>query len=255
MESRWIAALITIVLSQLSCAPALRSELHGEIDVATGFLTYADYISWPGSPIPVTLPLVMIVGPPGATACGLSAPSSSFRGQLGGHPRAPWQGTLDGDRSVTIALPSSYQRRRGESYQSSIAYQCRVISPEWPQGRVVTRVVRDVEFPIDTAERERRFAVQIEQRNRRCAEEPDTMRTFGISCDPSRFEYIPERRMQPFIVHIGDAGAAGAARWDRLRERIAARCEGDPYGLFCSMLTDGTWEVIKAADLNGAQSE
>ncbi|QGZ95495.1 hypothetical protein DSM104635_02344 [Terricaulis silvestris] len=231
--NRSLRTLVPIlVLALTNCAPTIQ----GEMDVTTGSLTYEES-AFPAPSVTVALPLVQLVGPLGATDCGLAGP----------HQRgAPWRGALDEDRTTTISLPSAYARR---NTLPTIRYQCRVVSAAFPNGHIVVRDVDYIELPLEPAARESRFAAQRERRRAGCAVRPEVMREFGLSCDIEQLQYIPERSIQPLIVHIGELDERAPGRWANLRARVAEQCRAVPHGPLCSDLENGTWEVMEAVDL------
>lgn len=106
--------------------------VQGEANIATGSMFALSNENWPNGSARYTYPLVMIVAPPGAETCGLTTPHRSG---------VPWVGYVDADRTVTIGLPSIYDRGQ---HRTTVRYQCLVRSPEHPEGQVVVRDVPEV---------------------------------------------------------------------------------------------------------------
>lgn len=221
-------------------------EISGERDVLEGHMVRNQpYEGFPQPSPGQALPLVMIVGPPGATEC--------WSAQLPEAP--PWRGTVDQDRTVTVATPPLAQ---GETIRS---YECAVRDAGDSRPHVVTRHVQSVDLPLDPELRQRRHAEQIERRRELCQRDPASARRFGLSCDLGALQYEPERRLHPLIVHVGAPDSRARQRWDELRERLDARCNladasfverATRDDTLCELLTDGTWEALEAADLGAA---
>lgn len=228
---------VCIALGVVGCA-----NITGERDILAGHMVYSQpYATFPQPNPPVALPLVMIVGPPGATSCWAARVPAG----------APWSGAVDQDRTVTVALMPS---------RDAIAqrYECQVRPPDGSRAHLETRYVPYVEFPLDPTERQRRHAEQMERRRHLCESDAEMTRQYGLSCDLSKLEYEPARRLQPLIVHVGAIDSLAHERWRRLRERLETRCAAGSTGFvqqatrndsLCSYLTDGTWEALEGADI------
>lgn len=240
MKSR--SLLFCIALAVAGCA-----NITGERDVLAGhMLRHQPYAAFPQPSPPEVLPLVMIVGPPGATDCwAVRTPTGE-----------PWSGAVDQDRTVTVALMPS---------RDAVAqrYECQIRPPDGSRA-LVERYVSYVEFPLDPDERQRRHADQIERRRQLCESDAEMTRQFGLSCDLSKLVYEPARRLQPLIIHVGAIDSLARQRWRQLRERLETRCATGSTGFvqqatrndsLCSYLTDGTWEALEAADLGPADAQ
>lgn len=124
--------LLVLAAVATALAACASTAVQGEADIESGSMFALSNENWPNGGARYTYPLVMIVGPPGATTCGLTEPHRSG---------VPWMGNVDVNRTVTVGLPSIYDRRQ---YRTTVRYQCSVRSPEHPEGRVVVRDVPEV---------------------------------------------------------------------------------------------------------------
>jgi hypothetical protein len=139
------ANLLAIAALVGSLAACNSTQLQGTPNVSNEAMIAHSNENWPSGSATYVYPLVMIVGPPGAVSCGLAQPHRSG---------VPWTGNVDANRTVTVGLPSVYDR---QNYQTTVRYQCRVITTEHPEGETVVRDVPNIEFPLDPEARARRL--------------------------------------------------------------------------------------------------
>lgn len=207
-----------------------------EIDPIAGSVEVSSFEAFP-APYSYGMQVVTLVGPPGATHCGLLRPHTFG---------AKWSGRVDADGAVSILLPP-----RGMNRQSPyITYQCRIVTPEAPRGVFVQRMVRDISLPINAGLRAR-FLEQFREAHRNgCPPEP-LEHSSALPCGVARDGFGATFLFQPYIIHMGDGIDREAAheRWTDLHRSVQERCRVDP-NTRCSYLDDATWSFIEAADIN-----
>lgn len=231
------ANLLAIAACVATLAACNSTQLQGTPNVSNEAMIAHSNENWPSGSATYVYPLVMIVGPPGAVSCGLAQPHRSG---------VPWTGNVDANRTVTVGLPSTYDHQH---YQTTVRYQCRVITAEHPEGETVVRDVPNIEFPLDPEARARRLQQQIELRARTCADPPRMMRPSWCN---QEVRYSPERSFQPKIIHVGQPDAEAPARWARLRAEFQARCDEPQRQWLCIFYDNAAWDQMQRTDLGAA---
>lgn len=223
---------------------ALAACAAEHLDPIAGYVV-RNPISFPAPTPSYSQQIVTLVGPPGTRSCGLLFPSEG-----------KYEGQVDADNSVTILLPPLHFRGGYQhGYWPITAYRCWVVSPEFPRGRYVQRVIHDIQLPQDAAKRQLYFEQLLEARRRGCPEIDVAPAVIHASmfCGIGRADYgSVDLGAQPSIIHLGRRAdidmEAASARWQSLRAALTERCRTES-SFRCDWLDDGTWDLLEGADL------
>jgi hypothetical protein len=130
-----------------------------------------------------------------------------------------------------------------------------VVTPEFPRGRFMQRIIHDIQLPTSNAPRAQYLERLTAGLAAGCPEWNVTLQTMNqmMFCGIPRSGYgAIAVGAQPYLIHVGRRAdidvATARARWEALRQGVTERCQSERDHR-CDYIEDGTWALFEAADL------